>query len=178
MSDIFHCFFCKKSLLNKKRSKGLENKHFFWCNKKCHDAYEAKIQEDGRVLREWSDFMCNEGPCPKEMLEEARSKGYLGENNWLHAGPPKAVVMDSDDDRSPSKTKSGRKCGKCGQPGHNARTCGRQKKKKSGKALKPRKKVTSRRKSTKGSRRRQYKCGKCGVLGHNARTCKANNRNE
>lgn len=45
-----------------------------------------------------------------------------------------------------------RKCGKCGQSGHNARTCGEQ-----GKPIE----VTT------GKR----KCGSCGQAGHNARTC-------
>jgi hypothetical protein len=44
-----------------------------------------------------------------------------------------------------------RKCGKCGQSGHNARTCG--------KGPKP-VKVSGKR-----------KCGVCGKKGHNARTC-------
>lgn len=48
---------------------------------------------------------------------------------------------------------SQRICGKCGKPGHNARTCGTERAVKSPKA---------------GTR----KCGKCGQTGHNARTCK------
>lgn len=47
---------------------------------------------------------------------------------------------------------SQRVCGKCGKPGHNARTCGTER------AVKP----------AKGTR----KCSKCGEVGHNARTCK------
>jgi len=49
---------------------------------------------------------------------------------------------------------SQRICGKCGTPGHNARTCG----------------VNRVVKSTKAGTRQ---CGKCGERGHNARTCKS-----
>ena len=181
MKDIFHCFYCNKKLSDVKRSKATEDKYFFWCGKKCHDAYEKKIEEDGRVQREWSDFMCCEGPCPEEMLDKAREMGYLGENNWMRTGPPPVTV--SEDNSKPEK-KGGRKCGICGKTGHNARTCPENPKNKgktvkAEKAPKPRKgrpprakTTTKRRRARKGSKRKQYQCGKCGGFGHNARTCK------
>ena len=63
--------------------------------------------------------------------------------------------------RSRRKSPEGYKCGKCGEMGHNTRTCGQQKNIDVA-AKSPRK----RRKSPSG-----YKCGKCGERGHNARTC-------
>lgn len=54
-----------------------------------------------------------------------------------------------------------RKCGKCGQPGHNARTC------KGEVALSAPEPAPVAKKAGK------YKCGKCGELGHNARSCGA-----
>lgn len=52
--------------------------------------------------------------------------------------------------------KGGRKCGKCGESGHNARTCGR----------------AADAKPSAGKTGRKNKCGKCGGMGHNARSCK------
>lgn len=57
-------------------------------------------------------------------------------------------------------TTGGRKCGLCGERGHNARTCPNAHK------VKEEKKET-RPEGTRGKR----KCGNCGEYGHNTRTC-------
>lgn len=186
--SIFHCFHCKKSLLDKPERKS-EDEHFFWCNKKCHDAYDKHYEETSRPYREWSDYMCGERDEPPK--------------EFAHLVPPKVIEADDtgvfykdDDPRSPNAGK--RKCGKCGKPGHNARTCGREKKVAPPKKGRPKKKkrVTARRKGRlappkkvrgkkaptktrkprkgrkkKAAGRRQYRCKLCGGIGHNARTC-------
>lgn len=180
MASIFNCWNCEKSLLGDHPQ---EEEYFFWCNKKCHDAYNRKVKKAGRVLAEWSDFMCNEGPCPKEMMDEARERHLLGENNWVRTRPyiEKSEEPTKTAKADKSKKKGGRTCGKCGKPGHNARTCGKQKE---AKPAKPRKRITSKRKTSskkapikkkrtrkKGTKRRQYTCRNCMRVGHNYRTC-------
>jgi len=171
MIDIFHCFFCNKNLLGSKRSKFTENKYFFWCDKKCHDACQAKIEESSRPSREWSAFMCDEGPCPKEMLDEAKTKGIFEEKDLARIGPLTSSANNSATRTVKSSRRGTRTCSNCGCAGHNARTCGRKKSKTLGGISSPHEKETVKRKISKGSRRKQYKCGKCGGLGHNTRTC-------
>lgn len=55
--------------------------------------------------------------------------GYV----WAYAGgpaegTPEASVKRRADGKVDGRSKGVRKCGKCGQPGHNARTCGRRSK--------------------------------------------------
>lgn len=71
--------------------------------------------------------------------------------------PPPRSMAARDQARSAVRQskKGGRKCGKCGEAGHNARTCGR----------------PGGEKPTGGKTGRKNKCGKCGGLGHNARSC-------
>lgn len=192
MASIFNCWACDKSLLGKPERKG-DDEYFFWCDKKCHDKYEKKISDSGRVMRAWSKFMCAEGPCPKEMREEARKQGILGPDNHLLTGGGQMPAEDDDEPKKAPRVKGQRLCGKCGEPGHNARTCGRQKKAPAPKKGKPKKKrgpkkvskrkapsrkrgapkVTTKRRGNKrkASKRRRYQCSKCGGFGHNARTC-------
>lgn len=67
---------------------------------------------------------------------------------------------------APAQIKGVRKCSKCGEPGHNARTCRTAYRKAEVKIQK----VEQRKKRVeKGPR----KCSACGESGHNARTCKA-----
>lgn len=156
MIDIFRCFFCNKSLAGDRSAK-VDDEYFFWCDKKCHDDYHKKVEEDGRVLRQWSAYMCGEGPCPKEMrhliVEHKHDVDDLPKKGKKSKAPTaKATSKDS--------IKPGRKCGKCGDVGHNARTCGKSE-------------VPSPQKNkSRTSKRRRYICGKCGKPGHNARTCK------
>jgi len=71
--------------------------------------------------------------------------------------PKPRTMADRESARGESRAsrKGSRKCGKCGQSGHNARTCSKG-------GAKPK---------VKHSRARQNTCGRCGGKGHNARTC-------
>ncbi len=60
----------------------------------------------------------------------------------------------------------GRRCGKCGEVGHNARTC---------KGSVKEAKIP---KVTKKNRKHRKKCGLCGVFDHNARTCPSTKKNQ
>lgn len=94
-----------------------------------------------------------------------------------HATPPRpssgaAIEYKHHDQKVPTTPvtpagKKRRKCGLCGQLGHNARTCvlGAAKRKHAALATactgRPKPKRT----------RAPYKCGKCGLKGHNSATC-------
>lgn len=139
-ASLSNCWACDKRL-NPKRS----NKYSFWCKGKCFDAYHARREEEARPLREWSAYMCGEGPLPEGMSD-----------------PDASVVSTSNkpikNNLNKEKIKAeGRRCGQCGIRGHNSRTCPE----KNGQVKKATIKKT-----------RQNICGICGVLGHNARTCK------
>jgi len=76
------------------------------------------------------------------------------------APEPKSLAgRDSKRAAVRASKKGKRSCGKCGQPGHNARTCGQTGKVRHARAP--------------GKTGRLNTCGKCGGKGHNARTCKA-----
>lgn len=62
--------------------------------------------------------------------------------------------------------KGKRRCGKCGQTGHNARTCRGEKA--------PEKVVSQPVVKPQAQTKGKYRCGKCGEAGHNARSCEAN----
>ena len=143
-----------------------EDKYLFWCGKRCHDAYEDRVQKENKDMRQWSSFMCGEGECPKSM----RHLIDIDQDVDVF-DPAKAAVRE----------KGGRVCGKCGESGHNARTCESRKaamaapKKKKAKKRKKTRKANVHGKKAKAAKkfasRRQYVCRLCGGLGHNARTC-------
>lgn len=152
MVNIFHCFFCNKNLVGTPVNK-INNEYFFWCDKKCHDKHQEKVEEDNRVSRQWSAFMCNEGPCPKEMQHALQGQNLSDDD--VGKGRKK-----TDFDTDNFLQEKGRRCGKCKEIGHNARSCGKSETE------------NKQRPISKKSKRRRYICGKCGKVGHNARTCR------
>lgn len=108
----------------------------------------------------------HELPCSKKQYEQAealrkrlgrtfvdlREEGLRMAAEWADK-PLDAPLPNSMARRRKEVKKKQKTCGKCGQKGHNARTCGG---------------------GTKGAKRKrsQNTCGKCGGKGHNARTCK------
>lgn len=97
-----------------------------------------------------------EAPTPSPTVEPSEAvQTPSGE-----APKPKSLAARDQARNEVRAAKKGKRvCGKCGQPGHNARTCG-----KSGKV---------RHAKAPGKTGRQNTCGKCGGKGHNARTCRA-----
>ena len=142
MPDIFSCWTCKTSLLN--RTKAKSSKFPFHCSKKCQDAYEKKCADEMALTQAWSDFMCGEGECPKEFQEQAEKMGLFNHGKVVKAEPIEltreerlAAIRAKRVAKSRKRTSkkkasnplkdlfkgSKRKCGKCGETGHNARTC-------------------------------------------------------
>lgn len=156
---------------------------FLYCSEKC------KIDREEQQLQRRLEQMKTHNPEDRREKSEGelRAMGIIvrpqATSGEASAEPKRRAV-----ERKPRK-KGKRKCGKCGQTGHNARTCGRkrthlrtpeEKRREASdreqvtnainklvKAPKP----TGSRKKRAASKRRQYKCGKCGGMGHNARTC-------
>jgi len=107
---------------------------------------------------------------------------------YAFAGGPvesdrKAAPKHRADGKIDGRSKGVRKCGRCGQTGHNARTCRGPVKAptpvveatlaSSGDTPKPRS-IADREAAKAGmraSKKGTRKCGKCGKSGHNARTC-------
>ena len=140
MPDIFTCWACGTSLLD--RSKAKSSKFPFHCNKKCQDAYEKKCSDELKATEAWSDFMCGERECPKEFLDLAKERGLLETQRVAEPEEPtreerlaaiRAKRVAKAKKRQTSKknavksffsgVKGKRKCGTCGESGHNARTC-------------------------------------------------------
>lgn len=142
MPDLFSCWTCGTSLLN--RSKAKSSKFPFHCNKKCQDTYEKKCADELKLTEAWSDFMCGEGECPKEFHEQAEKMGLFNHGKVvtveseeptreerLRAIRAKRVAKAKKRQTSKknavksffSGVKGKRKCGTCGESGHNARTC-------------------------------------------------------
>lgn len=175
--SLYNCWNCDKPLEGKKLTKRKGSVDlFFYCDSKCKDEHEKTVEKNTQPYHQWSAYMAGERKNPPRKLAHLAEK-------W---GPKddKVKFVPSVDDEPEEKPK-GRKCGKCGKPGHNARTCGKRKKtprkrrkkkpaspkKVTRKRRKPKRKT--RKKSSKKTRgRKQYRCGTCHELGHNARTCK------
>lgn len=184
-ASLFNCWNCDKKLQEKrakivtkgrgkkKTTKTLIDDLFFYCDAKCRDEHEKRIEKQHRPIRQWSAYMCGERDTPP------RKFAHLVEQY----GWPKDQKQITVDEDEPETKSTGRKCGKCGKPGHNARTCGKQKKAPAKKRPAPPKKVVKKKRRgkkapTKARRgrkkavgRTQYRCGICEGLGHNARTC-------
>ena len=183
--SIYNCWFCEKPLAQskpklkgKKRAKTPFSVTTFYCDTSCKSKYDRALEEVQRPYRQWSDYMCGEREKPPRKLKELAKK----------IGWPKDLVTEEDTEDTPVVKSSGRKCGKCGERGHNARTCGTQKqtpekkavakaisappkrvmKKSRGKKAQPKRRVISKKKAAK---QRQYRCGLCDRAGHNARSC-------
>lgn len=165
--------FCKHC--GERKPRVIDVEHFLYCCKECKTAHEKE------ALQKRLDGMATHNP------ENRRSKT---EGELRAMGISLRPHGSHKNDASPKRVKKERKkgirlCGKCGQSGHNARTCGRSKKFGLRKPEEARKrnetkfvaggKVGAPKKgkatTSKRSKARQYKCGKCGGMGHNARTC-------
>lgn len=100
-------------------------------------------------------------PAPKVPVVPVEARPAVREN-----APAPRLMVERPVVRAAIKVPGKKTCGKCGQVGHNARTCG-----KGGvEALEGRAKVKH--SKAPGKTGRQNTCGKCGGKGHNARTCK------
>jgi len=173
--SMTECWFCNKSLLDDKHvEKGLQ-KYAFWCNKTCHDKYIQKTIDDGADTKAWSDFMAGEAECPdhlKHLLPVVDEVPSYKDVHTATKSQKKGKKGKKGVKSAKKKTStSGRVCGACGEPGHNARTCGKPTKK-------PTKKHSSIKKASNKfaakSERKQYQCRVCEGFGHNARTCPKN----
>lgn len=153
MVSPLNCWNCDKKLNHE------NDDHFFWCNKSCHDEYDKKATKIMNKYKKWSEFMAGQGPCPRDMK---------------HLAPPEKKSFSKPKKEPQEQNK--RTCKKCGKPGHNARSCGKQRKRPPKKKRnKNGKKVSTKRatniKHSKSTRKKR-RCGKCKNFGHNARTCK------
>ena len=184
--NIHTCWNCGADTTAQKRMQ-----YIFWCNKKCHDVYDRKVDEKSRDMLAWSNYMCGEGQVPESM------KHLVMEVKKIPSKPSSG--------KKPTKRQNNKKkrvCGTCGKAGHNTRTCGRpkpepveneenteitigKKKERLPKGTKvtvrkrnsrafwlhpPKKQKRKTKKKSARSRRKQYTCGKCGCAGHNARS--------
>lgn len=100
--DIHHCWFCRKKLEN--TSKRYEEECYFWCNQDCRDQCEFYNYVPEKVS--WDDEK-EAPPIPVIMEEEI---------------PGQEAYLESLE-KEVRKGRRQYKCGKCGELGHNARTC-------------------------------------------------------
>lgn len=104
MMDYLNCNHCKKSL------KHSNVDCLFWCNKECEEAQNIERKNKRKKSNE------NHNP-------PARRGETDHTNDIIKALLRQKISSDDDMDVNVDKPKSGRKCGKCGKSGHNARTC-------------------------------------------------------
>lgn len=154
------CTYCgeRKPDLTKEHA---EN-YFLYCSQKCKDTQEAE-----RLSRRLAEMEMHD-PAIRHVKTagEMRAMGLAGQSKSSNE------PTNTEPKASTPHKKNGRKCGKCGEFGHNARTCGQKVRrvpeaKTSDNAPKP---IASRPKAA--SKKRQNTCKKCGKKGHNSRTCK------
>lgn len=125
--SIFHCWACEKHLDAGRKPED----YFFWCDKTCHDTYEKNVKKSGQKPRQWSNYMCGEGPCPEDMEPVSQDLHSLPKATNKKRGPSasgkkkaaRAVkrirqLSDASNDKKRTYT-----CGICGEKGHNARRC-------------------------------------------------------
>jgi len=146
--ELFKCWNCGKDIHHQ-----LDEENFFWCNSVCKDSHQKK--EDAQRVK-WE----------KEVEKAEKSWQKNGVKTKGEAIPDTRVESKTTrKKRNTGDTEFVGKnaCGKCGEIGHNARTCGK-KEPKSTEPVKRAQFLTA----VKG----KYKCGKCGEYGHNGRTCK------
>jgi len=142
--SLHNCWTCHASLLGL----DLPDESMFWCSPSCENSYEAKVRES---------MTAREEETPEAEMAPLRSES-----------PSKpSTALSSKGSIRKQKT-----CGRCGQKGHNARTC-------KGRAKVSAEKVAKVAAAPKGATRvsgrgdpgKQKTCGRCGQKGHNARTC-------
>jgi len=102
--------------------------HFFFCSPACKEAKEAKYMEDreaeSATHSPWSRWSTETREEMKQLV------GIAGPWHWTEQAIAQAAVetgavpMVRADGEVDGRSKGNRKCGKCGENGHNARTCG------------------------------------------------------
>jgi hypothetical protein len=98
--NINNCQFCKKKLTH------ACEEYFFYCDEKCMDQHKEQRREkaeEGNLLH--------------------NPPARRGEVDHTNAIVKTMLLQKMEDFNEVGKPKSGRKCGKCGESGHNARTC-------------------------------------------------------
>lgn len=175
--SLFNCWCCDKPLHNKeiktvsagrgkKKATKIVADDFFYCDAKCRETHEKEQAASTRASQQWSEYMCGEREKPPKAF------AHLAEKYGPSKGRKTLLAVTEPEEVEEAAT--GRKCGKCGKPGHNARTCGRAKSQVAGPKKVTKKRKQKRKASKKAGARKQYQCSVCGGLGHNARTCKEN----
>jgi hypothetical protein len=106
--DYTHCWHCGEKISGQGE---LGNKYFFWCNVKCKAAEEAETIAKRKKKNEKHSPAVGRGD--KDMWPELVQIIIHQANN-----PPNTETNEDG-----VVVKTGRKCGKCGGTGHNARTC-------------------------------------------------------
>lgn len=102
--------------------------HFLFCTTACKEAKETKYMEDREAEKAthspWSRWSAE----TREEMKQAL--GITGAWRWTEQAIAQAAVETGDvpmiraDGEADGRSKGNRKCGKCGENGHNARTCG------------------------------------------------------
>lgn len=104
--DYTKCRYCSAKLKNRPET------CFFWCDEKCRDTekseWTARIKEKNKM----HDPAARRGE--PDISNELMKYAIEMVNKGLDTGTTS---------NGPKKKSSGRKCGKCGAIGHNARTC-------------------------------------------------------
>lgn len=131
------------------RSKGVRK-----CGRCCESGHNARTCK-GPIAPK-PETAPKASPTPKAPEPKAASESESRPPVHGDAPAPRKTVDRKAEMRASVKVPGKKTCSKCGQVGHNARTCG-------GKSKGPK---------VKHSRTRQNTCGRCGGKGHNARTCK------
>lgn len=99
------CWHCEKVV------KHNIEEYFFWCNKKCHDAHEESMRQR-RIEQDRNHY-------PAERRGEVdRTNDLIKASIQRHLN---GYTEEGNNTGEPVKGK--RRCGKCGEVGHNARTC-------------------------------------------------------
>lgn len=165
--SLHNCWTCGASLLDLDRP----TDSFFWCSSACESTYEDKIRADMAASEARAAEAEHEAPS-------AEATAKLGPTGANTSRASKVAFATHPGRKGTKKT-----CGRCGDKGHNARTCKGRAKASAAKSLTEKApKVVSTKPGTtsvkgsikvsgRGGPGKQKTCGKCGGKGHNARTC-------
>jgi len=115
-----HCWACGTKITH---TRGPDD-FFFWCDEKCCNVYTANVEKQQKVTADWSSYMTSENSEPKSEKTERKIKPVK---------VSKVLALQEKKDKLTKKSVRIRKmgdsghrtniCGKCGEGGHNSRTC-------------------------------------------------------